>query len=148
MQLNNLAPFAALLVLPVGTSAVPAQEYVWLEGEKPTFTNYQANLAGWGNKHFLSGEQWLSVALDADKVEQQLPAEGALFRYAFTIKKAANYEIWNRIGFEFARSPFAWRIDEGDWITVSPQELTTDLMEIAFFAEVAWLRMGERTLAV
>lgn len=118
-----------------------------MEGEKPSSINVKANIGGWGNKQFLSGEQWLDVSIDADKVDKELPPEGALIKYAFTIKKDGKYEVWNRIGFEFVRSPFAWRLDDGEWVTVSPEELTTDLMEIAFWTEVAWLKMGERSLS-
>ena len=64
----------------------------------------------------------------------------------FQTPKAATYQIWNRIGFEFARSPFEWRIDGGPWKRVAPDELTTDLMEIAFWCEVAWLQLGEQPL--
>ncbi len=64
------------------------------------------NLAGWGNKQFLSGEKWLHLSIDADKVDKELPAEGALSRYDFAIKSQKDHEVWARIGFEFARSPF------------------------------------------
>ncbi|HEY7422997.1 MAG TPA: sugar-binding domain-containing protein, partial [Gemmataceae bacterium] len=137
----------ALLHLVVPSSAAPAAEtdYVWIEGEAAQ-VNFKPNIAGWGNKHFLSGDKWLHISVDAGKVEKEVPAEGILLKYPFTLKKAGPYEIWNRIGFEFARSPFAWRLDGGDWKTVSPEELTTDLMEIDFFCEVAWLKLDARKL--
>ena len=47
---------------------------------------------------------------------------------------------------EFARSPFDWRIDDGPWKRVTPDQLTTDLMEIAFWCEVAWLQLGDQPL--
>jgi beta-galactosidase len=135
-----------LLSLVAPTSAAPADvEYVWIEGEAAQ-TDYKPNIAGWGNKHFLSGDKWLHVAVDADKVEKMVPEGGIVLKYPFALKKAGDYEIWNRIGFEFARSPFAWRLDGGDWKTVAPDELTTDLMEIDFFCEVAWLKMDSRRL--
>jgi hypothetical protein len=34
--------------------------------------------------------------------------------YDFAAPSAGSFEIWNRIGMEFARSPFAWRIDQGE----------------------------------
>jgi len=134
-----------LLLLTPPVLAADAADYVWIEGEAAQ-VNYKPNIAGWGNKHFLSGAKWLHISLDADKVEKNVPADGVLLKYPFTLSKAGTYEVWNRIGFEFARSPFAWRIDDGDWKTVSPEELTTDLMEIDFFCEVAWLKMGTREL--
>ena len=39
----------------------PGRDFVWLEGEQPSATNVKPNLAGWGNKQFLSGEKWLHL---------------------------------------------------------------------------------------
>ena len=129
-----------------GRAAEPA-DFVWIEGEKPASATIKANLAGWGQKHFLSEEKWLHVSLDPAKVDKELPAEGALLAYAFTIPRDGTYEVWNRIGFEFVRSPFDWRIGRGAWARVGPQELTTDCMELDFWCEVAWLKLGSAALA-
>ena len=131
---------ASLLAGPI-----PKDDFLWIEGEAAQ-VNIKPNITGWGNKQFLSGEKWLHISVDADKVEKTVPSEGVLLKYSFTIRKVGDYEIWNRIGFEFVRSPFAWRLDGGEWKRVSPGELTTDLMEIDFFCEVAWLKMGRRKL--
>ena len=124
-----------------------AAEYVWIEGEKPTSTNLKPNIAGWGRKHFLSEETWLHVSIDAGKVDKELPAEGGALVYSFQIVSTAPHEVWNRIGFEFVRSPFDWRIDDGDWTRVMPDQLTTDCMELDFWCEVAWLKLGEQRLS-
>lgn len=137
---------AALSILVLATSRLPAQDYVWLESDKPAAINVKPLIAGWGNKQFLSGEQWLQVSIEAGKVEKEVPEEGVLIQYPFTVKKEGKYEVWNRLGYEFVRSPFAWRIDGGDWTTSGPDVLTTDLMEIGFFNEVAWLKLGDRRL--
>lgn len=129
----------------VPSSSAAERDYVWIEGEAAQ-ANCKVNHAGWGNKHFLSADKWLHVSVEAGKVEKDVPAQGVRLKYAFSLKQAGEYEIWNRIGFEFARSPFAWRLDGGDWKTVAPDDLTTDLMEIDFFCEVAWLKMGVRQL--
>ncbi len=143
-QARSPAPPAATIgELPV--ASIP--QFVWLEGEQPSFTNVKLNLAGWGNKQFLSGEKWLHLSIDADKIEKELPSQGGLIRYDIDIKDVGSRAIWARIGFEFARSPFDWRIDGGPWTSVSPEELTSDLMEIDFFCEVAWLKLGQRELA-
>jgi len=119
---------------------------VWIEGEAPASINVKPNIAGWGHKEFLSGDRWLHLSVDADKVAGAVPAEGVLIRYPFQVGEAGTFEIWDRIGFEFVRSPFEWRVDGGDWTTVGPDVLTTDLMEIDFFYEVAWLKLGSRAL--
>jgi beta-galactosidase len=136
--------FVAFFVLIPAPSPIFGQAHVWLEGEKPTAINFKANLSGWGNKQFLSEGKWLQVSIEEGKVAKEMPAEGIVMKYAYTIDKGGKYEIWNRIGYEFARTPFEWRIDGGDWKAVKPDELTTDLMELSFFTEVAWLKMGEQ----
>ena len=120
-------------------------EYVWIEGETGD-SNIDVVRSGWGNTEFLSDGNWLHLSIDQDKVQNEVPEEGVLISHAFRVKQAGRHEIWNRIGFEFARSPFAWRVDSGTWQTVSPQTLTTDLMEIDWWCEVAWLRLGEESL--
>ena len=122
-----------------------AGQFVWLEGESGT-ANVPVKTDGWGNTDFLSGGKWLSVSVEDGKVEKDVPADGALIRYPLTIEKAAAYEVWNRIGYEFARSSFDWRLDGGEWKSVAPDELTTDLMDVSLWCEVAWLKLGDRDL--
>ena len=78
--------------------------------------------------------------------ESDCPKEGILLGYDFQAPSAGKYEIWNRIGMEFVRSPFEWRIDEGEWQTITPRTSRRDLMELGFWNEVAWYRMGEADL--
>ncbi|MGE5294823.1 MAG: hypothetical protein ACM3VT_08330, partial [Solirubrobacterales bacterium] len=101
---------AVLLVSAVGR----AGEFVWLEGESGR-ANVKVNNAGWGNAHFLSEGQWMNISFEAEKVEDEVKANAVVIQYPFTVKKAALYEVWSRIGFEFARSPFEYRIDGGAW---------------------------------
>ena len=135
---------AASLLL--ASLTLQAGECVWLEGESGKLATPVKN-SGEAGIGIMSGGQWLQIAIEEGKVESEVPADGILIQYPLTIKKSAAYEVWNRIGFEFARSPFAWRIDNGDWKTVSPEELTSDLMEVSFFREVAWLKLGDQQLA-
>ena len=130
----------------LGTRAVEAQEPVWIEGEDTSSADVKLNVAGWGRKAILSGEKWLHLAVDADKVEKDVPAEGATISYKFAAKTDGTYQVWDRVGFEFVRSPFSWRVDGGAWTIAKPSDLTTDLMELDFFCEVAWLRLGDTKL--
>ena len=138
-----------VLVGLLSCNAVQAQRsapYVWIEGEATGNINVKPNIAGWGHTEFLSDGKWLQISIDADKVEKEVPAEGALLTYPFQIAQAGDYEVWNRIGYEFVRSPFEWRVDSGAWRTVKPDDLTTDLMELADWNEVAWIKMGVAAL--
>lgn len=123
-----------------------AGAFVWLEGEAGK-ANVKVNNTGWGNAQFLSNGKWMHIAFDAGKVDTEMKADAIVIDYSFEIEKSGAYEVWSRIGFEFVRSPFEFRIDNSAWEAVNPDDLTTDLMEIAFFCEVAWLHMGDAELA-
>jgi len=137
---------ACVLLASLPLDALVAADFVWIEGEQPTSINVELHAAGWGNQHYLSDEKWLSLSFEADRVDQDVPADGVLVSYEFTLDARRDYQIWSRIGFEFARSPFDWRMDDGPWSRVEPDQLTTDLMEIAFWCEVAWLQLGTQEL--
>jgi beta-galactosidase len=120
---------------------------VWLEGEQPTRANYQPQAEGVGHPEFLSERAWFRIGIDGNQVDREAPADGVLVDYAFDAQAAGEYELWARIGYEFVRSPFDWRLDGGPWQSVAPDELTTDLMELSFWTEVAWLKLGKQPLA-
>jgi beta-galactosidase len=134
-------------LLPAGMASGQSPAYLWIEGENPSSINIKPNIGGWGRTEFLSGAKWLHISIDAEKVEKDQPAEGVLLRYNLNVARAGRYAVWNRIGYEFVRSEFQWRIDNGKWQTISPETLTTDLMELQEWNEVAWLKMGDQTLS-
>ncbi|TWU42344.1 glycosyl hydrolase 2 galactose-binding domain-containing protein [Novipirellula artificiosorum] len=119
--------------------------YRWIEGETGN-ANGEVNVTGWGNTEFLSEGQWLHCSIAPNEVDKQVADEGLLIQYPFEVTDEATYQIWSRIGFEFARSPFDWRIDDGEFQRIEADELTSDLMEIDFWCEVAWLQLGEQSL--
>ena len=141
----SLAAFLLPLLLiqpapPLMLANVP--EHVWIEGETPTKADPIFQSGGWGRANILSGEKWQFAAVDAQDVAKKVPVEGASTAYAFKVKTPGKYDVWARLGYEFARSPFRWRVGANEWKTVKPDELTSDLMAIADFAEVAWLKLG------
>ena len=147
---TGLRALAGILVLflPAALGAAAhGEEYVWLEGEKPSRSSIETAPAAWGNRDYLSEEAWLNLSIPANEVEGRIPPGGVILEYDLTVAGAGRYEVWNRIGYESVRSPFQWRMDAALWQDVAPEALTTDLMEIAFWNEVAWLKMGEVDLA-
>ncbi len=139
---------AAITLSSLGLcAAAQAQDTVWIEAENTASTNLTVKPGGWGNKQFLSEEKWVNINIDADKLAKELPEGGGMLSYKFNLKGAGQHEIWNRVGFEFVRSPFEWRVDGGAWNKSLPTDLTTDLMDIAQWTEVAWLKLGEREMA-
>ncbi len=141
---NRLIVWALFLALLYSGLVCAAQEtdWVWLESEKPTEINFEAG----GMTHDWLSDSWLSVMVDADKVEKEVPDDGVLIKYSFSANREGQYEIWNRVGFDSIRTSFAWRIDDGQWATITHDEPTIDLMEIGVWCEVSWLKMGEQRL--
>jgi len=134
-------------ILLVVSSALGQNTFVWLEGEEPSSATFPYQTGGWGNQTYLSKGEWLHFNISASEVEKAIPSEGRILRYDFDLTETGTYEVWNRVGFEYVRSPFEWRIDNGSWSRIEPmKDLSTDLMEIAKWCEVAWVPMGQSTL--
>ena len=121
--------------------------WIWIEGETPAVIPAGMAAAGAARPTFLSGGKSLSFTADANEVEKKVPAQGFVMGYPFALTKGGRQQVWARLGFEFARAPIEWRIDSGTWTRVAPDELTTDLMELSFFCEVAWLKLADVELA-
>ncbi|MGA2064809.1 MAG: glycoside hydrolase family 2 TIM barrel-domain containing protein [Thermoguttaceae bacterium] len=129
-------------------AAARAADFVWLEGEKPSSSNYpKLDLGNWAGHAYLSAGKWLRIQVPAGDVEKAVPKEGIVLGYDFAAPSAGKYEVWNRIGFEFVRSPFSWRIDNGPWQEVQPSDPTIDLMLLTDWNEVAWYKCGLAELA-
>jgi beta-galactosidase len=140
---------AAIALSAFGMSSMAQaqnKDAVWIEAENTASANLKIEAAGWGNSQFLSEGKWVNINITAEKVGADLPAAGGMLSYKFNLKTAGKHEIWNRVGFEFVRSPFEWRVDGGQWNKSSPDDLTVDLMPLAEWTEVAWLKLGERDL--
>lgn len=137
----------AAFVVSANCARAETPGYVWLEGENPSRANYRQAADGVGNPQFLSGTNWLKVSIDADKIEKEVPADGVLLDYQFETEAGGDHEIWARIGYEAVRSSFEWRVDQGEWSAATPDQLTTDLMELSFWTEVAWLKLGKQSIS-
>ena len=144
---SNRSLIVLFLWLGFARTAKASANFVWLEGESARST-IPFNTNNWGRPDFLSGGLGLNLSIEEDKVDKAVPAEGIVLSYPFEVAKKATYDVWNRVGFEFVRSPFEWRIDSGPWKKASPDDLTTDLMEIGFWSEVAWLHLGNSDLSL
>jgi beta-galactosidase len=134
------------LLLTALASPAPAAEYTWIEAESLAKPPAGFKVAGWGNKHYLSGEAWLFAAIENEEAKK-LPAEGVVLSYPFTTRSDGKHEVWARLGYEFVRAPLRWRIDDQAWGKNGPDDLTTDLMDIAEWTEIAWIKLGEVELS-
>lgn len=138
---------AAFLFFSLALSAdVVRADHVWIEAESLPKLPTHFKVAGWGKLQYLSGAKWLIASIEG-KDAAALPADGVRLDFSFDVKTGGPQEVWARVGYEFVRAPFRWRIDEGAWARNGPEDLTTDLMEIAEWVEVAWVKLGTANLA-
>ena len=138
-------PFLFALFLTLLLAGSGAAEYVWIEGESVAKRPAGFKVGGWGNQHYLSGGSWLFASIEG-KDAAALPANGVILDFPFEIKSDGSHEVWARVGYEAVRSPMLWRIDEGDGGEDRPDHLTTDLMALQDWNEVAWVKLGTAKL--
>ncbi len=134
---------AALLAAGLSTGALAEGPYnsIWLEAEEPAEANFEFN-TGAGRPHLLSGEKWLQRSVEKKELEG-IPEEGFRLEYEMTVPEAGTYEAWARVGMEWIRAPFQWRIDEGAWRPGPADRTTTNVMELSDWNPVAWLHLGK-----
>ena len=70
-KLRNALPYLALIALLAPTIARAQKSALWVEGENPASANLKPAISGWGHQEFLSGQKWLQVSIEADKVEKE-----------------------------------------------------------------------------
>ena len=134
------------LLVTLTTGMLPVHGAIWLEGEAPATApaNVQYGTHGWGRTDFISGGAMLSLSIPDKEVAQRVGADGAVFGYAFTVDQAGDYALWASIGYEFVRSPFDWRMDDGAWSTLSSDEPTVDVVPLQRWNELGWQPDRER----
>ncbi len=140
------AALAIVVVVAAGAAGGQGPVHVWLEAETPATASFEFEVEGTGRPQLLSGGKWLRRSLSAAEAKQTVPAEGLLLAYRARVAEAGRYELWARVGFEWARAALAWRIGDGAWTPVGPDVSTTNVMELGNWMEVAWLRLGAADL--
>lgn len=128
------------LVSLAGLSS-PVDDGIWLEAETPSATNIRVEPNASAAPERLSNRQWVTVSAEGDD-NAKFPAEGVQFSYDFTSASAGPRTVHARIGFEFARSPLEWRVNDGSWQTLASDALTSDLVPLSDWTEVAWIPLG------
>ena len=150
MRVPSFARVAPFFLAPLCLLAVPAATRaaetpcIWIEGEQPTGENVKPQTNNMGRPDWLSGGSWLQYSVDGANVTKDVPADGALLSYAFKAEQPGQYEVWARLGYETIKTPFEWHVDGGEWQKTA-QHLT-DLVELQFFSEIGWQRLGTQTL--
>ena len=143
-----------LMLLSGGPAAAgapgPVPACVWIEAEKPDSANFKYDVWGGPNPQILSDGKWVTGAIGKDRpkdapkdaAKEDIPKEGLLLKYSFEAPEAGAYEFWARIGYEWVRPALQWRIDGGQWQTIPTDQLTTNLVNVSLWCEVAWAKGG------
>ncbi|MCM8767533.1 MAG: hypothetical protein NC921_01960 [Candidatus Omnitrophica bacterium] len=128
-------------------SIVFSSEYIWIEGENFTKSNFKLDIWSGEKPQILSNGSWATCVLNKEDIPTKLPNEGIIIEYDFKVPKKDEYTIWFRIGYEWARAPIEWKIDDNDWQILSADTQTTNVIEVGVWCEVAWIKVGKITLA-
>ncbi|MFQ6130566.1 MAG: glycoside hydrolase family 2 TIM barrel-domain containing protein [Armatimonadota bacterium] len=142
--LTALTPAMALSLCRAAEPLV----YAWVEAESPAYTNTEFATERPRQK-LLSDGAWIRKSLDKGQAEATVPEEGFLLRYLLQVPENGRYQLWVRVGFEAARAPLEWRlgVGQGQWTKVGSDVLTTNVMELGEWMEVAWLHLSTLDLA-
>ncbi|MFZ4507526.1 MAG: sugar-binding domain-containing protein [Fimbriimonas sp.] len=115
---------------------------IWIEGEAPSSFSIEPSFGGTSHPEYLSGAKWLTIGIDGPQVDGKVPGPAAELTYKFTASDSKQRQLWARLGFEQARSPFDWKLDDGPWNSIAPTQFNVDTMELDTWTEVGWLQLG------
>ncbi|MCM8785694.1 MAG: hypothetical protein NC827_06855 [Candidatus Omnitrophica bacterium] len=118
-----------------------SSDYIWIEGENPEKSNFKLNIWSGKNPQILSNGSWATCVLNKEDIPAKLPKEGIIIEYDFKVLKQDDYDLWLRIGYEWARAPLEWKIDDNDWQILPSDAQTTNVIEVDFWCEVAWIKV-------
>jgi beta-galactosidase len=136
-----------LLLACLNTLSAEEPSYIWMEGEAPARENHETHKGGWGKTHLLSEGSWLHFSLKPKEMPEAIRKDGVIMEYDFEVAESGSYDLWHRVGYEYVRSPYEWRLNDGPWTLVKPREnLTVDLMAIAEWTDMGWMELGEADL--
>jgi hypothetical protein len=71
--------------------------------------------------------------------KNQIPKQPWQLSYSFDVHRGGDYQLWFRVGFEWVRAPFEYKLDDNSWQQASNREQTTQVMELTTWNEIAWL---------
>ncbi|MBD3180680.1 hypothetical protein GF312_00205 [Candidatus Poribacteria bacterium] len=137
--------FTAFSSIP--TYGIQDTVYGWQEGEEPSEANFAYEANPTGNGSLLSNGNYLYKTISGEQLSREVPEEGLLLSYRMEVPESGKYQLWVRIGWEWARAPFEWRINDGQWQMVERTQQTTNVMQLGLWMEVAWLQLDTLELS-
>ena len=127
-----------------GAHAGDPRTFVWIEAEQYAECNFpHFEVSSMAKPKLLSGGQWIMKGISAEEVKQLVPDEGIRLKYNVNVPRQATYHLWAHVGWFGARADFEWRIGDRDWTRFPKTMPTTNLMELGFFCEASWAKLGE-----
>ncbi|MAX26518.1 MAG: hypothetical protein CMJ19_18650 [Phycisphaeraceae bacterium] len=117
-------------------------DLIWIEGEQPDATKVNFKISESPRPHLLSDGKMLQQTF----AKHQIPKRPWELSYSFDVKRGGNYALWFRVGFEWVRAPFEYKLDDGPWQQASNRQQTTQVMELTTWNEIAWLQGDDMPL--
>lgn len=133
----------AVLICWFGTTSFGGS-YVWLEGEKPDRATFKFDIST-VRETLLSDGKLLHLSIPKENAQEALKRPHLLL-YQLKVPEDGQYELWARVCFESVRAPLEWRIGQSEWTKIPSSKATTNVMELGFWYEVAWLLLGKPAL--
>lgn len=123
-------------------------EFTWFEGETPDSVSKDVNheVTDWDRGVIMSGGKLLRLHVPVSDIPTVIGDEGVIFTYKFSLKSGGKHQVWARIGYEYVRSDFLWRIDGGEWQRCKNSDWTVDLYSVVTWRELAWIHLADRDL--
>jgi|GEM_PF-1781905 len=119
-----------------------AQDWIWLEAEQPTSSN------------FVWQVERNPLASAGARLQFMAPAEAARgapraceLGYAFDAPSGGEHALWLRLAFEHSRAPLEWRVDTGTWHMLRADVPSTSLMELCAGDQLGWALGGTVSVA-
>ena len=140
----SLLVLSALFVLALPARAAEPTTYAWVEAEDYESTNVPEDelWTGSDRAHLLSKDEWLAAHPNKKTIDQTMPEGGYRFTWKLDVPETGEYEAWARVGMEWVRNPFEWRVGDGEWHPASDEAQTTNVMLLKAWNEIAWLKLG------
>ncbi|MCL1887256.1 MAG: hypothetical protein FWF96_00075 [Kiritimatiellaeota bacterium] len=143
-KLLKQACVTALGALPFLTASAQKNAVTWLEMEDGDGWDAIPGVNRWEDAEVYSGGKAMQFEFAAGKAaEEAFGEEGKTVAWAFPVAAAGEYDVWMRVGYEFhRRADFDWRLDDGEWRTLSKNDFGDDLRQTAVHGDIdlSWVR--------
>ena len=145
MKLNRiLFVVAGIFLVNIHLNAANA---VWWEGEDAVKSDFVQSpfLSKLPKMTRLSNMNWLSCYLAEDSTEKK---QSYSAEYEINVPEAADYTFWAREFYRRQASPWKFRFDEGEWVTVNKDHpfLENSFTELGTKRSIVWCKYGNFNL--